>query len=222
MTNKEIIDELSKFSANYDLLADRIESYIKRDPILKENVHSFKRRTKDINHLDDKISRKNRERESKGLELINKDNVFDIITDVCGIRILHLHLGQFKSIHEALVKYVNSGDIYLYENPKAYTWDPEYKALFENLNINTMLKDSFYTSVHYVFKATEDSNITCELQVRTLFEEAWAEIDHVVNYPESSEDLVIKEQLNIFARIVGAATRIAHSIFKLREEYSRK
>lgn len=41
------------------------------------------------------------------------------------------------------------------------------------------------------------------------------EIDHAVNYPKKSESIFIKEQLKVFAGIVGAGTRMSHSIFKI-------
>ena len=168
-----------------------------------------------MDHLNEKISRKNDKLKELGHVEINKDNVMDLITDIVGIRILHLHQGQFDAIHKRLMKYVDDGELALYENPKAYTWDPEYASFFRDEGINTEQKESFYTSVHYVFKANPTSKITCEVQVRTLFEEVWGEIDHAVNYPKESESIFIKEQLKVFARIVGAGTRMSHSIFKI-------
>lgn len=217
MNNKAIVDFFEEKMSDYEMFADRIQSYITRNPILKKNVHSFKRRTKNLTHLDKKIDRKNERLKAKGLPEINSENAQKNITDIIGIRILHLHQGQFDSIHKELMGYVNKGDIFLYETPKAYTWDPEYAKYFKSLGIITEEKESFYTSVHYVFKASENSDVTCEVQVRTLLEEVWGEIDHAVNYPEENENKIIKEQLKIFARIVGAGTGMSHSILKIHE-----
>tara|TARA_B100000700_G_scaffold15688_1_gene15443 strand:- start:1655 stop:2344 length:690 start_codon:yes stop_codon:yes gene_type:complete len=204
---------------SYELLHDKFLSYIKRDPILKKLIHSYKSRFKDLDHLKDKIQRKNIEDsllpEEDQQGPITKENVKDRITDICGIRILHLYIGQFEEIHKALMNYVDSGELALYEPPKAYTWDPEYSKTFENLGVFPKLKESFYTSVHYVFKPREDSDITCEVQVRTLFEEVWGEIDHKLNYPEKSNSRVVQEQLKVLARVVGAGTRLSDSIFEI-------
>ncbi|MCH2058201.1 MAG: RelA/SpoT domain-containing protein [Thalassotalea sp.] len=204
---------------SYELLHDKFLSYIKRDPVLKELVHSYKSRFKDLEHLKNKISRKNLEDSLLAEELqqgpITEDNIKERITDICGIRILHLHIGQFEDIHKALMKYVDNGELALYEPPKAYTWDPEYSKLFDELGLTPKLKESFYTSVHYVFKPRGDSDITCEVQVRTLFEEVWGEIDHKFNYPEKSDSKVVQEQLKVLARVVGAGTRLSDSIFEL-------
>jgi len=204
---------------SYQLLHDKLISLINRDPTLKDLVHSYKSRFKDLDHLRDKLERKNREDSLLNIESrkgpITGQNIKERITDISGIRILHLYIGQFENIHSALMKYVNSGELALFEAPKAYTWDPEYSQIFKDLGVTPQLKESFYTSVHYVFKPRSDSDITCEVQVRTLFEEVWGEIDHTFNYPEKSNNRVIQEQLKVLARVVGAGTRLSDSIFEL-------
>ncbi len=205
---------------SYELLHDKIISLLNRDPDLKKYIHSYKSRTKDLTHLKDKILRKNSEDdflEDNKKGHITSENVKKRITDICGIRVLHLYIGQFEAIHKALMKYVKDGELALFEDPKAYTWDPEYSLFFNKLGVNATLKESFYTSVHYVFKPRADSDITCEVQVRTLFEEVWGEIDHIFNYPKESESKVVQEQLKVLARVVGAGTRLSDSIFELHK-----
>ena len=81
------------------------------------------------------------------------DNVFERITDLAGVRVLHLYQDQFQKIHkEILVKVESQLDWYLPESPKAYTWDPESKQFYERQNIQVEIKESFYTSVHYLVK----------------------------------------------------------------------
>ena len=140
---------------SYEILHDKFISFINRDPDLKNLVHSYKSRFKDLEHLASKIDRKNNEDASlpeadrKGP--ITADNIKKRITDISGIRILHLYIGQFEDIHKAIMRYVDSGELALFEAPKAYTWDPEYEKLFKSLGVTPKLKESFYTSVHYVF-----------------------------------------------------------------------
>ena len=205
----------------YNLFHDRIISIINRDERITPLVHSFKSRVKDEDHLREKIIRKNNENYSLGnddrKEEINPENVMSRITDICGVRIIHLYQAQFKGIHETIMDYVEKGEFFLYEQPKAYTWDPEYKESFSELGLDSILRDSLYTSVHYVVKPREDSDVACEIQVRTLFEEAWGEIDHMLNYPVESQNIAIQEQLKVLARIVGAGTRLSNAIFKISD-----
>ncbi|QXO15785.1 RelA/SpoT domain-containing protein [Vibrio ostreae] len=218
---KAIIDHLKEEMYLYEGLHDKIISLITRDPVFKKHVHSYKSRFKDLDHLQQKILRKNSEDaalpEEKRKGPITIDNVKQRITDIAGIRILHLYQGQFSDLHNRIMKLVQEKELALFEDPKAYTWDPEFSRFFEQLKLESHVKESFYTSVHYVFKPRPDSNITCEVQVRTLFEEVWGEIDHTFNYPEPSESIVVQEQLKVLARLVGAGTRLADSVFKLKE-----
>lgn len=218
---EDVINTIKGDLHTYGYLHDKFISIINRDPELKALIHSYKSRFKDVDHLREKIIRKNLADtllpEDQRSGPINVENVKRRITDICGIRILHIHMGQFERIHASIMEHINSGDFYLFEPPKAYTWDPEYSKYFESHGIESKLKDSFYTSVHYVLKARQDSDVTCEVQVRTLFEEVWGEIDHTFNYPSPTDSIVVQEQLKVLARMVGAGTRLADSIYKLEK-----
>lgn len=177
-------------------------------------VHSVKARMKNRLHLQGKLERK-----WDDIESITRDNIFNRITDLAGVRVLHLYQDQFPKIHnEILNKVTVLKDWYLPEEPKAYTWDPESKQFFEDLGIKVDIKESFYTSVHYLIKPRQDSPICCEIQVRTLFEEIWGEVDHTLNYPTKSENLSCREQLRVLAKMVGAGSRLVDSIFRSAEE----
>ncbi len=173
-------------------------------------VHSVKARLKSNENLKGKLIRKWNE-DSK----IAGDNIFEKITDLAGVRVLHLYQDQFHKIHkEILIKVNDLGDWYLPEAPKAYTWDPEAKRFYEQQNISAEIKDSFYTSVHYIVKPRAESPICCEIQVRTLFEEIWGEVDHALNYPRPATSLSCREQLLVLAKLVGAGSRLVDSIFR--------
>jgi len=115
---------------------------------------------------------------------------------------------------------LNRGDWILNEPPIAYTWDPESRLFFEGFGLQTRVKESSYTSIHYILKPRSDSPICCELQVRTLFEEIWGEIDHQINYPHPIADSSCREQIRVLSRLVGAGTRLADSIFRAYRSHS--
>jgi putative GTP pyrophosphokinase len=181
-------------------------------------IHSVKARFKDPEHLIDKVKRK-----SKDGIIITEDNLFKEITDLIGVRVLHLYLDQFKLIHDSIMKQINAGEWCFYEPPKAYTWDPESEVIFNELAIKTERKDSFYTSVHYVIKPNNKENsVCCEIQVRTLFEEIWGEIDHSINYPYPTDSIACKEQIRVLSKLVSTGTRLADSIFRSHQEHEKK
>ena len=103
-------------------------------------IHSIKCRLKDPEHLRDKIERK----AAKGT-VVTEDNLFQEVTDLIGVRILHLYQEQFVQIHSEINEKLSSGDWVLGEAPKAYTWDPKTQAFFQDLGIATAVKDSYYT-----------------------------------------------------------------------------
>lgn len=176
-------------------------------------IYTIKNRLKDVDHLKDKIERKWDDEDP-----LTSDNLFERVTDLAGIRVLHLYQDQFSHIHALIKKQVDNGDWYLRENPVAYSWDPESSNYFKELGLEPKIKDSYYTSIHYVVKPKEDSNICCEIQVRTLFEEIWGEIDHTINYPLPTEKTSCKEQLRVLSKLVSTGTRLADSIFRAHNE----
>lgn len=60
--------------------------------------------------------------------------------------------------------------------------------------------------MHYLLKFQPEKRVRiAELQVRTIFEEGWSEIDHRVRYPRRSNDPYLAELLTIFNRLAGSA-----------------
>jgi len=124
-----------------------------------------------------------------------------------------LYSQQFRDIHAAISDHIGHGYWHLHEAPVAYSWDPEATGFFTSLGLNAETRDSYYTSIHYVVKPQSTADLTCEIQVRTLFEEAWGEIDHALNYPSATEVLACKEQIRVLAKLASTGTRLADSIF---------
>lgn len=180
-------------------------------------IHSIKFRLKDPSHLRDKLERKAK----KGINVV-PETLFKEVTDLVGVRILHLYQDQFTDIHSEITKKVMSGDWAFGEPPKAYTWDPETKSFFDQLGITTEVKDSYYTSVHYLVKPNNNSDLCCEIQVRTLFEEIWGEIDHAINYPHQTDSIACREQLRVLSKLVSTGTRLSDSIFRSYNEHLGK
>jgi ppGpp synthetase/RelA/SpoT-type nucleotidyltranferase len=125
---------------------------------------------------------------------------------------MHLHQKQFGIIKELLDAKIKSGDWHLVET-KAFTWDPESAAYFRSLGLEPELRDTFYTSVHYTVRPNALSKLVCEIQIRTLFEEIWGEVDHTLNYPNPTKNRSHREQLRVLSKIVGAGSRLLDSIF---------
>jgi ppGpp synthetase/RelA/SpoT-type nucleotidyltranferase len=217
---------VNHFKANrhlFENFANALMGYLQNHPTLREQIHFIKYRIKDAEHLRDKLQRKAEKARSEGTALeIDASNLFESITDLAGIRIIHLHTQQFREIHPSILSILEEQKLRLIEQPTAYCWDNEYKQIFESLDIRTDAKPSMYSTVHYVIEANTKTRITCELQVRTLTDEVWGEVSHRVNYPKESHSMSCREQLKVLARITTGCTRLVDSIFSSHAEEQMK
>jgi putative GTP pyrophosphokinase len=218
MTEQEqqIVDAFGESLLEFEIFMEGISGLFRKHPKISSGpfpiVHSVKSRIKSNDHLLDKIQRK----VGSGRD-ITPTNCFFEITDFAGVRILHLRQSDFGKIKEVIDAKVSAGDWHLVEQPIAYTWDPEYEKFFVDLGCRCERKDSFYTSVHFVIRPRPDSPLSCEIQVRTLFEEIWGEIDHSLNYPHPTSVVSCQEQLRVLAKVVGAGSRLVSSIYSCAE-----
>lgn len=222
---KKKIDELVKYYVDEQSLFARalinLEGYINASVKLKSLIHSVKSRTKNPEHLRDKLMRKAKIYLEAGTIFdVSKDNLFTKINDLAGFRILHLHTTQFKEIDLELKKIFKEEAWTIVEGPTARTWDDESKEYFNSIGVQTISNPNLYTSVHYVIKP--NSRITCELQVRTLMEEVWGEVDHSLNYPHKIDNVPCREQLKVLARATSTSSRLVDSIFTSYEDYIKK
>lgn len=204
------IENKDKFST----LLYQLQGYVSSSKVLSKLAHSFKQRVKDPDHLQSKLERKLIEAKEIGSRFqITADNLFRVINDLAGFRIIHLHTRQVEDIHNELLAIFEEQRWILIEGPIAKTWDDESRTYFRALNWETEDSESMYTSVHYVVQPNSRSEITCEIQVRTLMEEVWGEVDHTINYPIKSANRSCREQIKVLARLTSSCSRLVDSIF---------
>lgn len=184
-------------------------------------AHSVKGRVKDPEHLRTKLIRKGLEAKALEKEFpYTQENLFKKINDLAGFRILHLHTKQIKDINFELQSIFDEQLWIKLEGPSARTWDDESRKYFADIGIETVDSETMYTSVHYVVQPNTKSEITCEIQVRTLMEEVWGEVDHKINYPEKANSLSCREQIKVLARVTSSCSRLVDSIFLADHEES--
>lgn len=76
-----------------------------------------------------------------------------------------------------------------------------------------------YRSVHYIISTRLlKHSIYTEIQVRTIFEEAWSEIDHRVRYPNFKNNEILNYFLLIFNRFAGSADEMGTFVLSLKNE----
>ena len=208
---------------SYKVSLGLISEIVSKELMRIDGVHSVRARVKDSFHLLDKIIRKSiRKSKETGLEnySISVDNYRSEITDLIGVRAIHL----FKESASNIDSYIRDSWT-LYETPIVY-----YRAgdSIEELIEKQSVPDDFdykkheygYRSWHYLISShfTKQENIV-EIQVRSLFEEGWSEVDHQLRYPNNTDNLLLTEQLLVLNRIAGSADEMVDTIKDTKSFY---
>ncbi|MFR8764486.1 MAG: hypothetical protein ACLVGC_11020 [Bacteroides uniformis] len=223
-------DDYIKTNLDWTELERIYDKHIKDTPVLESylqslfshfsrlsHVHSVRYRVKDAEHLIEKIIRKKMSDSSRNLSY---ETYFGEIDDLVGIRILHLFKDEWEPIHEYITERWN-----LKETPTAYYRkgdSKEYLDEYEKKGCDLKEHPYGYRSIHYII--TEDIlsvRLSCEIQVRTVFEEAWSEIDHKIRYPYDMDNPIFKQYLLIFNRLSGSADEMGTFLITLKEHLAR-
>lgn len=181
---EKIIKDFKDNRSIYEAFSNKVETLIKE--ILKESkvsVHSVTSRTKEIKSFKDKIYKEKEDYKE-----------FTDVKDISGTRIICLFSEQVDKIAKIIE-----------ENFK----------VFPNLSVDKrkiMDPDRFgYLSIHYVVKLSEEraklpefnrySDLFCEIQIRSILQHAWAEIEHDLGYKSKIE--IPKKIRRRFYRLAG-------------------
>lgn len=183
-----------------------------------KRVHSVRYRIKDSEHLIEKIIRKKIENKNRKYTV---DDYVSKIDDIIGVRALHL----FKDDWDEIDSYI--ADTWkTKEKPTANirSGDPEdYVKRYEDKNYKIKEHKYGYRSVHYIIESSPTKqSFVAELQVRTIFEEAWSEIDHTIRYPYDLDNPILKQYLLMFNRLAGNADEMGTYIKFLQLELNKK
>lgn len=194
LTWEELEDIATDFKQKRNGHQDTVKRYAE---VIQEcsYVHSLSYRVKDVEHLVEKIIRKNQAYLEKG-DSLSKQNYEKCITDLMGIRILLLFKSDWTHVHDYLMeRYENV----LIEPPFAHIRKGDDDSLYKG---KIQVKDNKpYRSVHYVIRTSNGLGI--EIQVRTLYEEAWSEIDHKLIYPYNLQNKMLRNYIDIMNRLTG-------------------
>ncbi len=212
--------DLEAVHAHYTSLLPDLESAaetISNQLMKVDKVHSVRYRTKDAEHLIEKIIRKRTENPGRVIEL---DNYLTQITDLIGLRAIHLYKEDWLSIHQAIDdKWDLKNDN---EDSKAYIREGDneaYQNAFREAGLAVKTHPRGYRSIHYIAKTKPAKReFFAEIQVRTIFEEGWSEIDHDVMYPYDLENPLYNAFSLILNRLAGNADEMGSFITQLREE----
>ena len=211
-----------KEKEKYEKLAEYIIHLIRDDPSSpKESLHTITYRIKDEARLIEKIDEENKQLGVEAVPITQK-NFQERVGDLLGIRLICLRLSDINRV-EAYLGFLDEEKILQFiEKPDqkrsfVLPVDPG-EAIPEGLD----LRYSGYSSIHYQVELGENSDATDELkalqieiQLRTILEEAWGEIDHKYRYVYSRSGASLPEYIHtgfydLSAYLQAAALQVEH------------
>lgn len=210
-------DYKGKISKYEKILSDFEKQYL--GDTTKIGIHSYRTRIKDPEHLIVKIIQKKIDKYRK-YQNLNKDNYEKFLTDLIGIRGFILFKEQWIDFHRYICGcfdneeryYVKDSledfdeDIehqYMAEPPKVHIRDGDNRKIYEGeIAPDQIISKKIYRSIHYILKY---HGVYIEIQIRTLFEEGWGEIDHHIVYPYYKDNANLHHYTELLNRLSGLA-----------------
>lgn len=213
---KQLVDLHDFYKSSYYHLNTLAQGeYIKLRDI--NGAYIVKYRVKDPEHVVDKAIRKKIE---KGI-VITKDNLLQNFDDLIGFRVLHLFKNGWHPIHDYITQ-----NYELNEQPVVYHRkgdSDEFLNQCKEAGLSPIEKTAGYRSIHYIVKLkTINGALTSEIQVRTVIEDAWGEIDHLVRYPNATDNDVLNRYLLLFNTLAGSADEMGTFLMFLKQSILQK
>jgi putative GTP pyrophosphokinase len=167
-------------------------------------IHRIRTRVKRVESVEDKILR----RPDVFTAGLSPESV-RTMNDTLGARVILYFLCHLPLIDRELRKMEDKLEISQVSPPKAYLPEELAKRL-SLFHLKPTQKESGYASIHYILRLKDsevpvDQRPWFELQVRTLVEDAWGEIEHVLGYkPEKRTSFAVRRQFQIISKQLGA------------------
>lgn len=195
----ELIKDFIDRRADYEKLGAEV-AYILNRELTKKSIEfsNIVSRAKTLNSFLEKIQRKS-----------YRDPLVEI-TDLAGVRIVCLYNDDLLKVEESIA---------------------EHFEIIEKIDkLTNKRNDQFgYGAIHFVVRLGKNSsgaryddlkNLVCEIQTRTVLQDAWAIIDHHLVYKkESNIPSILRSRLNLLAENFRNADEEFKNIRAEREDY---
>ena len=198
-----ILISFLKEKEQYKRLAEFVVRLIQDDPSAPiDSLHTIIYRIKDDSRLIEKIDMLN-STVASAKEIITVKNYQAEIPDLLGVRIICLRLSDVGTIEGYLNLLAKEKIIRFIKGPEQKNTFVLPLDLGESIPEGTDLRYTGYSSIHYRMQLGENANappdlpeLQFELQLRTILEEAWSEIDHKYRYVRSRSGIHLPEHIH--------------------------
>ena len=221
--NSPLISNIHVAGHDVDILADKNlikEAYDKYNPALKTAIDIIEQEIKSYLTLMSKPTLKSRVKSFgsyyKKLIRIRPDSFgkqdLPVITDLLGIRIICAFLEDIANVEKQIK---NKFKILEIEKKGADRTFSEFG--YESVHVLIEIPESVYEKVD---KSALPKDLVCEIQIRTILQDAWAEVEHELVYKSefSPFDLPLRRKL----ASMNASLSLADIIFQEIRDYQNK
>lgn len=200
-----LVKKYNAFNSGFEILLARLETELKFhiDPFLHP---TYKSRVKDFESYYRKLLRVF---SSDSDKIIGIGTDFPVITDIIGIRIVCAFLQDLKQVERILNSNFTVIEIERKGADRTFC-EFGYESTHVLISIPENLKEGLFLPDNLIF----------EIQVRTILQDAWAEVEHELVYKSefSPFDLPLKRKL----ASINASLSLADIIFQEIRDYQTK
>lgn len=196
-----LLQRYDSYGKDFTLLLERLESRLK-SCITTSSTPTFKGRVKNFNSYYRKLLRIM----PTGIE---KKNELPVISDIVGIRVICAFLEDIAEVERCL-----QAEFSIYEVERKGADRPFREFGYESTHILLAIPDDIRTGL------TLPPDLIFEIQIRTILQDAWAEVEHELVYKSefSPFDLPLKRKL----ASINASLSLADIIFQEIRDYQNK
>lgn len=236
MINENFELEIRKYysnnSKNFEALSIWVDNTLKELCYHDDLIYDFQVRQKGVESLLKKV----KSQIEKGENFSDCQDVFNKINDLVGSRIMVFIPMKIEFIHHMLLNLhrveIDKIKIHIYENDiNKIAESVEKSAEEKSIPLKIEKNKTGYFGVHYILKPKpidifyQDANIEIfdkfELQLRTIMQHAWSEIQHKVIYkPESKPDYESYIKKTNFANLAGFVNQCDKTLENIFEHTS--
>lgn len=204
---KQAAADYSRVRESHARFAAELESLLTR--VLKAKqipFHQISGRAKTV----EKFSEKAAKASNKLSDTPKYKNPMVDITDMTGVRIIVLNRSALKAVDDAV--------------RSLFSWRDRQNKGDKNLDAGTV----GYESIHYLVqfdpvRASQPENsefaaLTAEIQIRTILQHAWAEIEHDIRYKSKDDpNNLLSQRFTALAGLVNIGDREFDEIYQIDE-----
>jgi ppGpp synthetase/RelA/SpoT-type nucleotidyltranferase len=180
-----IVERFHEIRGELESWSKVVRQCLEGDPVLLDGIRPLYRdRVKSAESLRNKCESLNRQRDPESV--ITADNLLSEITDLCGVRLIVASKNELEVAHRRIHQHAEWD---VDDESRAYAWFPAEVVALESAGRDPLEKASGYCSRHYVLVRKSvgtqpylADRFRCELQVRTMLEEAFWENEHRLRY----------------------------------------